>query len=90
MVARKLWTIHPGQFCAGSRDRQDTCRGDSGGPMVWKRPDGAVLVGLVSYGKGCGVEGAPGIYTDVQYYVDNGWIERAKARARPGFFGLQQ
>jgi hypothetical protein len=86
MVARKLWTIHPGQFCAGSRDRQDSCRGDSGGPMVWKRPGGAVLVGLVSYGKGCGVEGAPGIYTDVQYYVDNGWIERAKARARPGEF----
>lgn len=90
VVKQKRWTIHPGQICAGSNLNQDACRGDSGGPMVWKRPGGAVLVGLVSYGKGCGVEGAPGIYTDVQYYVDNGWIERAKARARPGFFGIQQ
>lgn len=86
VVKAKRWTIYPGQFCAGSPAGQDACRGDSGGPMVWKRPDGAVLVGLVSYGKGCGVEGAPGIYTDVQYYVDNGWIERAKARARTGQF----
>jgi hypothetical protein len=86
VVKQKRWTIHPGQFCAGSMAKQDACRGDSGGPMVWRRPDGAVLVGLVSYGKGCGVEGAPGIYTDVQYYVDNGWIERAKARARSGEF----
>jgi hypothetical protein len=86
VVRAKKWTIHPGQICAGSAAQQDACRGDSGGPMVWPRPGGAVLIGLVSYGKGCGVEGAPGIYTDVQYYVDTGWIERAKARARSGEF----
>ena len=41
---------------------QDTCQGDSGGPL-WVEEDGkAVLVGLVSRGRGCAKQNYPGIY----------------------------
>jgi len=77
----------PGQLCADSPNRTDACQGDSGGPLVWLDPKGtAWLIGLVSFGKGrsCGTSGLPGVYTDVQYYVRTGWIERAKKQLQPG------
>ncbi len=77
----------PGQICADSLEQADACQGDSGGPLVWYDPKGAPwLIGLVSFGKGrtCGRSGLPGVYTDVQYYVRTGWIDRAKKQFRAG------
>lgn len=77
----------PGQLCADSPDQADACQGDSGGPLFWRDPKGSVwLIGLVSFGKGrtCARSGLPGVYTDVQYYVRTGWIERAKKAIKPG------
>ena len=50
---------------------KDACQGDSGGPMAVMDADGRhVLAGIVSWGRGCGVEGLPGIYTRVANFTE--------------------
>jgi secreted trypsin-like serine protease len=83
----KTGRLEDGQMCAESPVKTDACQGDSGGPLVYDDPTrGAVIVGLVSFGKGrsCGVYDLPGVYTDVQHYVRTGWIGRARSKARTG------
>ncbi|MXO60467.1 trypsin-like serine protease [Altererythrobacter salegens] len=74
--------VKPGQMCAYSAGQVDSCRGDSGGPLVRKAgSQPPVLVGLVSFGEGCGQAGKPGVYADVGFYERNGWIDSAKRKA---------
>lgn len=54
-------------LCAAVRGGgRDACQGDSGGPLV----SGGRLVGLVSWGTGCGEPGRPGVYTRISAVID--------------------
>lgn len=64
-------------LCAGKLgERQDACEGDSGGPMVTLYRDTWFLIGLVSWGEGCGQTDKLGIYTKVSNYND--WIQKVR------------
>lgn len=62
-------------ICAGyDSGGKDSCQGDSGGPMYILNDNGnSILLGIVSWGEGCGESGYYGIYTDFFKYVH--WIE---------------
>lgn len=62
------------QFCAGGGGA-DTCRGDSGSPLMLQVDDRWFAYGIVSHGPvKCGSKGLPGVYTNVSFYFT--WIER--------------
>jgi hypothetical protein len=62
---------HATMLCAGrSMPNFDSCGGDSGGPLLDKAT--GELVGIVSFGKGCGNPDFPGVYTRVSKYTS--WI----------------
>ena len=72
-LGRGHWGI--GMLCAGGVGI-DACDGDSGGPLIVQGERGPLVIGVVSWGKGCGQQGQPGVYTSVAYH--SGWIERVK------------
>ncbi|XP_029342578.1 venom protease [Acyrthosiphon pisum] len=61
-------------LCAASYEGgKDSCKGDSGGPLLVQRHDGKwTNVGVVSWGISCGEVGYPGVYTKVTSYLK--WI----------------
>ncbi|CAO1427631.1 unnamed protein product [Diamesa serratosioi] len=69
--------ISTNQICAGGNAGEDSCRGDSGGPLMGLKSDGIpywYLAGVVSYGPvPCGQQNLPGVYTKVSEYIQ--WIE---------------
>ncbi|KAL9693689.1 hypothetical protein quinque_012974 [Culex quinquefasciatus] len=63
--------ITSNMLCAG-KGKQDSCQGDSGGPLLVRKGDKHEIVGIVSWGVGCGRAGYPGVYTRVARYLP--WI----------------
>ncbi|WP_037501768.1 serine protease [Sphingomonas jaspsi] len=74
--------VGKGQICALGSGRVDACQGDSGGPLVRDVRGRKTVVGLVSYGMGCGLDDTPGVYVDLGAYL--GWIAAAKRAMKPG------
>nr|XP_032526309.1 serine protease snake-like isoform X1 [Danaus plexippus plexippus]XP_032526310.1 serine protease snake-like isoform X1 [Danaus plexippus plexippus] len=66
------------QICFGNKNNaSDTCGGDSGGPAQIKHPKVYcmyLVMGVTSFGRSCGLQGAPGVYTRVSHFLP--WIER--------------
>jgi len=61
------------QMCAGAHGGgRDTCQGDSGGPLMYESNGQWFLNGIVSYGHQCAVDGYPGVYARVSFYLS--WI----------------
>ena len=64
-------------FCAGyPQGQQDSCSGDSGGPIVINRGGQIVQLGTVSWGIGCARPDKYGVYADVAAL--SGWIDGIK------------
>ncbi|XP_072947858.1 uncharacterized protein [Epargyreus clarus] len=68
------YELNPGFICAGGEEGKDACKGDGGGPLVCERGGTWQLVGVVSWGIGCGQPGVPGVYVKVAHYLD--WISQ--------------
>lgn len=68
--------ITQNMVCAGGMvaNKRDACSGDSGGPLQMDINGHMTLIGLVSFGNDCAVQGFPGVYTRVDNYYD--WILR--------------
>ncbi|RLN50224.1 hypothetical protein BBJ29_010062, partial [Phytophthora kernoviae] len=68
--------INNTMVCAGGIEDEDACSGDTGGPLIIESSCGDdskdVLIGLTSWGYGCG-RGHPGVYSRVSYA--RSWID---------------
>jgi trypsin len=70
-------------ICAEGGNRNDTCTGDSGGPLIIKGENASadILVGVVSWGYGCAEDVSvilPGVYSrvsTVKSWID-GWMRK--------------
>ncbi|XP_041919299.1 transmembrane protease serine 2-like isoform X1 [Alosa sapidissima] len=65
--------ISDSMICAGNlQGGVDRCEGDEGGPLVTEKDSLWWLVGVTSWGQGCGRVNKPGVYGNVAYFLD--WI----------------
>ncbi|XP_029459570.1 tissue-type plasminogen activator [Rhinatrema bivittatum] len=67
-------TVTENMLCAlDTRNLDDACKGDSGGPLMCLHNGRMHLLGIISWGIGCGQKDMPGVYTKVTRYLS--WIE---------------
>jgi secreted trypsin-like serine protease len=59
---------------------KDTCQGDSGGPMFAKPGGKFTQIGITSFGTGCGADGYPGVYAEVNASSIRSFITNAASK----------
>ncbi|NXT56728.1 GRAA protein, partial [Pluvianellus socialis] len=63
--------ITDNMICAGKAGKEDSCPGDSGGPLICNNK----MTGITSFGQKCATVGAPGVYTRLtKQYLQ--WIRK--------------
>lgn len=59
-------TITGNMMCAGyTEGGKDSCRGDSGGPLITQKGAERIQVGIISFGSGCAQPGKYGVYSRI-------------------------
>ena len=72
--------VMPEMVCAGyAEGGKDSCQGDSGGPLTAMDQGQRALVGIVSWGEGCGRPNRYGVYVRVARF--GAWIQDCLAQA---------
>ncbi|XP_006864490.1 PREDICTED: serine protease 55 [Chrysochloris asiatica] len=83
--SKKFSKLTENMLCAGYKNESyDACQGDSGGPLVCTPGPGKkwYQVGIISWGKSCGLKNVPGIYTLLANY--DLWIKNVtEVEGRP-------
>jgi trypsin len=74
-------SFHPASMVCAGGGATDTCGGDSGGPLMTSRAGVFTLVGVTSWGAGCGRAGFPGVYSRAGAAAPNAWIRSLVATA---------
>jgi secreted trypsin-like serine protease len=90
----------PVMVCAGDTTAGglDACQGDSGGPLALETgtpsaPPADLLIGIVSFGVGCGDPAHPGVYTEVaepgirSFVTDQAPVSAPRPSLRPTIAG---
>lgn len=75
----KFFRLHQSAMCAGGERGKDACEGDGGSGLYCQDPESGLtkVVGVVSWGIGCGQKGVPGVYTNLAVFYQ--WIESVVA-----------
>lgn len=80
--------ISDSHICAGNwyKDGSDSCRGDTGGPLIYLGTVKPLLVGVLSFADACGQKGLPAIYTRADTYYE--WISEASLKLSKDEYGF--